>query len=125
MRRALRVCCEPGCPSLSDQSRCESHRRERRKASAKARRRTPAQLAYAGVGPIGRAWRKARAKYVRLHPICQDEAGCIEPTAHVHHRDGKGPLGARGLDPENFQGLCISHHSQKTAREQPAGWNRG
>lgn len=27
-----RVCCEPGCPTLTDKSRCERHRRERERA---------------------------------------------------------------------------------------------
>jgi 5-methylcytosine-specific restriction enzyme A len=119
----VKVCGAFRCPELTRGAYCEIHERERRSASAKRRRRSPEQLAYAGVGAAGRAWRKARAEYVRLHPICDDESGCIAPTEHVHHLDGEGPLGARGLDPSNFQGLCASHHNRKTAREAPGGWN--
>lgn len=118
----MNVCAEDGCPELTDSTRCEVHRKEKKRREAARRRHTPAQQMYAGRGPRGKAWRKARAEYVRFHPICEDESGCLAPVDHVHHRDGD-PLGPRGLDPENLQGLCLSHHSRKTAREQPGGWH--
>lgn len=121
-RNPVRVCCEPGCPQLTHgTTRCETHRKAKRRTSAAARRDTPQQRMYAGTGAQGRAWRRARADYIRTHPVCEDEEGCIQPTEHVHHRDGD-PLGPQGLDPINFQGLCLHHHSRKTARETPAGW---
>lgn len=119
----VRVCSEPGCPDLvATGSKCEGHRKAAKRASAAKRRKTPEQEMYAGHGSRGRAWRRARAQFKRTHPICEDETGCIMPTEHVHHLDGD-PLGPRGLDPTNFQALCLPHHSKKTARETPAGWN--
>jgi hypothetical protein len=69
------------------------------------------------------AWRKTRAAYLKAHPNCS-EPGCDAPAQDVHHLDGLGPLALRGHDPENLEGLCHSHHSERTAREQPAGWHR-
>ena len=90
------------------------------------RRQDPNQKAIRGQGAIGRAWRRERAAYLRLHPICQHEDGCIAPASHVHHLDGEGPTGARGLDHSNFQGLCPSHHGQvedaKRRRDDEGKW---
>ena len=119
----MRVCNEPGCPILTDgKPKCERHRLEGQRRSSAKRRKTPQQQMYAGVGEQGRAWRAARAEFIRLHPLCQDTEGCLRPVDHVHHIDND-PLGPRGLDPTNFQGLCVSHHSRITAKEKPSGWN--
>ncbi|WP_211303190.1 HNH endonuclease signature motif containing protein [Allonocardiopsis opalescens] len=76
-----------------------------------------------------RAWQRTRAAYLMANPYC----GCEEcarfpellrPRAtEVDHKDGLGPLGPRGHDWSNLVGMTKSHHSRKTAREQPGGWN--
>lgn len=81
-------------------------------------RTTPNDKAIAGIGPIGRAWRRERAAYLRLHPICEWKDGCLTEASHVHHIDGKGPTGERGLDHSNFMALCPSHHGQIEASRQ-------
>jgi 5-methylcytosine-specific restriction protein A len=86
--------------------------KHRDKAKERQRRQDPNQRALRGIGAIGRAWRRERARYLRLHPVCQHEDGCIEPASHVHHLDGLGPTGPKGLDHSNFRGLCPSHHGQ-------------
>jgi len=43
----------------------------------------------------------------------------------VDHIDGLGPNGPRGHDWSNLRALCHSHHSQRTARDQPGGWHGG
>lgn len=64
-----------------------------------------------------RAWERARASFLAQHPLC----------AHCQPR----PVGATVLDhiiphrgnmstfwtPENWQGLCATHHGQKSRRE--------
>ena len=112
----MRVCLEPGCPILTDQSRCEWHRKAKRRQSDAKRPNSSAR-------GYDAKWRRTRANYKRSHPICEDESGCIEPATDVHHLDGLGPNGPRGHDPENLRSLCHKHHSQVTAREQSAGWN--
>jgi hypothetical protein len=86
--------------------------KHRDRGKERARRSDPNQRAIRGIGPIGRAWRRERAAFLRLHPICQHESGCLEPASHVHHLDGRGPIGPAGLDHGNFLGLCPSHHGQ-------------
>jgi len=67
-------------------------------------------------------WAKTRAAFIAANPIC-GEVGCMEGTTDVDHIDGLGPRGPRGHDPTNLRGYCHSHHSQRTARDQPGGWN--
>jgi len=45
-------------------------------------------------------------------------------ATEVHHLDGGGPLGSRGLDETNLQALCKEHHSVVTAQMQPGGFFR-
>lgn len=61
--------------------------------------------------------------YLLAHPICEDPVGCIEPATDVDHIDGLGPNGPRGHDWDNLRSSCHSHHSKRTARDQPGGWN--
>jgi 5-methylcytosine-specific restriction protein A len=69
-------------------------------------------------------WHTTRTQFLNAFPICQWHEGCIEPATDVHHLDGKGPLGEQGHDFGNLQALCHAHHSQLTAADHPAGWNR-
>lgn len=63
-------------------------------------------------------WRKTRARHLAAHPDCEQ---CGAPATDVDHIDGLGPLGPAGHEPSNLRSLCHSHHSQRTARDQPAG----
>lgn len=112
----LRVCAEPGCPELATSTRCDRHSKLR-KAQAQRRRVQPRQAGYDS------KWERTRKDYLRLHPLCQWHEGCIAPAVDVHHLDGLGPLGPRGHDFSNLEGLCRRHHAKTTAAESPAGWN--
>ncbi|WP_424813555.1 HNH endonuclease [Roseococcus sp. YIM B11640] len=61
------------------------------------------------------AWLDARAGYLTRHPRCE-VLSCGEPATHVDHKVPRRRGGA-ALDPRNFQALCHSHHSEKTARK--------
>lgn len=61
-----------------------------------------------------KAWRDARAAYIRDNPAC-GTMGCGKPTAQVDHRVSRRRGGAP-LDPANFRGLCAACHASKTAR---------
>ena len=64
------------------------------------------------------AWRRKRAAYLRLHPICTVD-GCAEVAMEVDHVIA---LSRGGLDASsNYQPLCKSHHSRKTRRDQRGG----
>lgn len=113
---ALRPCAKPGCPDLTRASYCDTHRKAKRRASD-AKRPSASQRGYDS------KWRRTRVQYLRTHPICEDPRGCITPASDVDHIDGLGPLGPKGHDNENLRSLCHVHHSQRTARDQPGGWN--
>lgn len=60
-------------------------------------------------------WRAARAAYLAAHPLCQDASGCTAKAELVDHlRPHRGDA-ALFWDEANWQGLCWSHHSRKTA----------
>lgn len=73
---------------------------------------TPNRRATKGQGERGREWRRVRAAFLRDHPLCQHPDGCVAPASHVHHLDGEGPIGERGLDPSNLLAVCASCHGR-------------
>ena len=110
MRKHLAPCAVHGCPELTRQHKCAKHR-----AESEAKRGTATERGY------GTEWKQIRASYLERHPYCQDPEGCIARATDVHHLDGEGPFGDNS--DSNLEGLCHTHHSQRTAAEQPGGWN--
>lgn len=108
---ALRPCIEPGCPQLTSGTRCERHRKAKRRTEDK-RRPSARERGYDA------QWQRVRAGYLYLHPYCEDESGCLERATDVDHIDGLGPKGPNGYDHANLRALCHSHHSKRTARDQ-------
>jgi len=69
----------------------------------------------------GYAWQKARAGYLMSHPLC---AGCekkdpprLTAATEVDHIIPHGGDQSLFWNHDNWQGLCKSCHSEKTARE--------
>lgn len=97
--RAPSVCSTPGCPKIRP---CPIH--DVAKPAPRSERYKPYN---------GTRWRKLSATYRKRHPICEE---ChVLPSAHVDHKDGRGPDGPRGYDWDNLKALCRSCHSRKTA----------
>jgi 5-methylcytosine-specific restriction protein A len=75
-------------------------------------------------------WRETKRKYLAEHPYCECDECLAQPVwkrppaVDVDHKDGLGPKGPRGHDPENLRAMSHSHHSRRTAQDQPGGWNR-
>jgi 5-methylcytosine-specific restriction enzyme A len=111
--RALSVCSNPDCPNTTERGQCRTCRRR-----GDRRRPNSAQRGY------DHRWAGTRARYLAEHPMCEDASGCTELATDVHHRDGLGPLGPLGHDASNLEALCHSHHSRRTALEQPGGVSR-
>jgi 5-methylcytosine-specific restriction protein A len=87
-----------------------SRQREARRPSASAR-------------GYGGRWRKARAGYLRKHPLCVtcQAEGRTEPATVVDHIvDHKGDR-ALFWDRDNWQALCKACHDRKTATENRFG----
>ena len=68
----------------------------------------------------GAAWRKARELFLRAHPTCES---CGNPASEVDHvTPHKGDLELFWRK-SNWQALCKSCHSRKTAyRDGRWGW---
>lgn len=67
-----------------------------------------------------RKWQKARAGYLRNHPLCVAclaDGEQLSPSTVVDHIiPHKGDM-ARFWDSSNWQALCKAHHDAKTATE--------
>lgn len=111
----VKVCPQPGCPTLTDAGRCPTHRRQADQA-----RGTAAQRGYGHDHAT-----RFRPAVLHRDPIC---VLCLIAFSTVadHH-----PLSRRELvdagedpnDPRHGRGLCASCHNTETARHQPGGWH--
>lgn len=107
----MQTCNVPGCPELTDKGKCETHERQRHRET-NAKRPSSRQAGY------DRKWELEREKYLSHFPLC---AVCGAPAKDLHHVDGLGPLGPRGYDWGNLEGLCRSCHSRETGKEHGFG----
>ncbi len=90
---------------------------QRQPAMAKAADRGRPSAARRGYGST---WQRLRTLALHRDPICQDESDCTQPSTDVDHIVSLARGGTNELT--NLQGLCHSHHSQKTNREDGGGW---
>lgn len=67
----------------------------------------------------GSDWQKARKQFLRLNPLCKDCAAesRVVPAMVVDHIIPHKGDQVLFWDQDNWQPLCKSHHSQKTARQ--------
>lgn len=110
-------CGYPGCPhqAADGHGKCPDHERQ-------AWQHQPGD-AWANGG--SRRWRKARAKQLRTHPLCeqcQTEGHPVIAVTVDHIRNLA--TGGDMWDPANHASLCHRHHAEKTARESADGRRR-
>ena len=106
-----RPCTFPGCGKLSDNSRCELHRRQERR-EIDERRGSAASRGYDA------RWQKVRRAYLDEHPMCAECAkhNRIRAAEVVDHiRAHKGDWKSF-WDRNNWQALCKPCHDSKTAK---------
>jgi 5-methylcytosine-specific restriction enzyme A len=101
-------------------SRCDKHAAQV-KREVDQRRGSSAQRGYGG------AWQKARAGYLRLHPLCVhcQAEGRVTPATELDHIVPHKGDRALFWDSANWQPLCKPHHDAKTAREDGGFGNKG
>ena len=112
--QAKRSCPKAGCNILIGygQRYCEAHNKQRH-AQINERRQNSNSSGYT------HEWRQARVEYLRKHPLCVECQKIGRTTAAkivdhiIPHRGNKTLF----WDESNWQSLCSSHHSIKTARE--------
>jgi 5-methylcytosine-specific restriction protein A len=110
--RAKRPCTYPGCTALVESGRCDKHRAQVSKLYNK-QRGSSADRGYDS------RWRKARDRYLREHPLCNECFKNNQVTAativdHIEPHKGNHEL---FWDESNWQSLCKHHHDTKTASE--------
>jgi 5-methylcytosine-specific restriction enzyme A len=96
----MRVCSEPGCPTLVQKGKCDQHARPSAAAQG-----------------YGHRWRAARTTYLADNPYCikcMDAGRLIGATVVDHVVPHKGD-DALFWDQTNWMPLCKAHHDQKTA----------
>ena len=114
---AKKQCARPGCPKLVVKGYCEDHA-----AHSSSARRVVVKAALMSTKWYNSArWKASRLGFLRAHPLCADSfkrhkeivAAAVEVDHIVPHKEDW----ARFWDPTNWQGLCKSCHSMKTAME--------
>jgi 5-methylcytosine-specific restriction enzyme A len=105
-------CGFPGCPILVDPNDrlCERHRAQERK-EIDQRRGSAARRGYDS------RWRSARERFLTLHPLCVlcQLNGILTAAAVVDHIVPHKGIPEQFWDESNWQALCRSCHSSKTA----------
>lgn len=113
-KRPLRHCLVVGCRALTRNPRyCEKHAGAEPLASRAVKRESSTQRGY------NYKWQKARAGYLLRNPLCLVclEAGVAVTATNVDHRVPHKGSQELFWDKTNWQGLCASCHSTKTASE--------
>jgi 5-methylcytosine-specific restriction enzyme A len=115
--KPARPCPYPGCPALTtDKSGyCEKHLKQSQKQYDQERG-TPNERGYTY------RWQKASKVFLSTHPLCAEceKEGRVTAATLVDHiipHKGNYQL---FWDESNWQPLCASHHSIKTATEDGA-----
>ena len=107
MNKPLRPCKYPSCNTLTDKGYCDIHKPK------ESTRLSSHQRGYTS------KWRKASKGYLISHPWCAEcmKNGVYEAATETDHIiPHKGDM-KLFWDKSNWQGLCKSCHSKKTATE--------
>lgn len=122
-RAAKKLCLQPRCPNLVErgQTYCKEHEHlGRQHAREIDRRRGPAtERGYDA------RWQKARRYFLGRHPLCAEceKEGRTTPATVVDHIQPHQGNYELFWDQNNWQPLCQSCHSKKTAKEDGAFGN--
>lgn len=106
----MRPCLQPGCKRLVVAGRCEQHAAQSKRDYERARGSSSARL-------YGWRWRRARAIYLRANPLCVRCMPRITGATDVDHVVPHNGNERLFWDEANWQPLCHSCHSTKTATE--------
>ena len=109
------ICRYPGCHELCYDTYCDEHK----KLVAKERNSINSKV-------YNSKWRKAIKEFLKKHPLCVhcEREGRLTPATEVDHIKSHG--GDRKLfwNKKNWQPLCKSCHSKKTALEDGGFGNK-
>lgn len=106
---APRPCTAPGCGQLTNSGRCPTHTQQRDAARANSTQRG-----------YGARWQRVRMVWLQANPFCVDPYGLhgpLVPGSQVDHITPHRGDERLMWDEMNWQTLCASCHSKKTATE--------
>jgi len=109
-----KACFHPGCPNITHGTYCTTHSKEHDTAYRR-QRGTSNERGYTY------RWQKEREAYLIRNPLCEnclnkhDVIRAATEVDHIIPHKGNMKL---FWDVDNWQGLCKSCHSKKTAKEQ-------
>ncbi|GAB7128048.1 hypothetical protein JCM19000A_25550 [Silvimonas sp. JCM 19000] len=125
--KSKKPCRYPGCRALVDNGWCAAHQPKREPTKYEVERGSSAQRGYNG------RWQKARATFLREHPLCVAclaESSTTAATVVDHIKPHRLHDALAGNDDDeirqaqalfwntsNWQALCKRHHDVKTATE--------
>ncbi len=104
--KAKKPCAMQGCPNLTNEAYCETHKALRQKQYDQFNRTPDHDKKY------GNNWRRIRNIYVKHHPVCERclKEGRVTPVEEVHHIV---PLSSGGNNKfTNLMSLCQSCHTK-------------
>lgn len=117
---APRPCCAKGCKAYAvADGYCAAHEKPKRD-----HRRYDNERGTSHERGYDSQWRKARAGYLRSHPLCVtcDRGGLITPATVVDHVVPHKGDKVLFWDKNNWQSLCKTCHDRKTATEDMGAW---
>lgn len=122
---AAKPCLHPGCGALvrDGSGRCPKHLEQKQQIDKKHQQQYDKQRGTSSQRGYGDRWKKARATYLRSHPLCVTckAAGLLEPATVVDHKIPHKGDQELFWNQENWQVLCKPCHDRKTAAED-GGW---
>lgn len=107
-RKPKKPCRHPRCPKLTDGLYCEEHEALHRGDGESSSKRG-----------YNRQWQKARARYLKAHPLCvqcMKEGKAVTATVVDHVKPHRGDP-VLFWDEKNWQSLCKPCHDKKTWNE--------
>ncbi|RXZ42693.1 HNH endonuclease [Crenobacter cavernae] len=117
--RPMKPCCAPGCGRLTTARFCDAHAERYAQQAKQVRQQYDRGRGTAAERGYDSKWQKARAGFLRKHPLCVECDRCGSVTAatvvdHIVPHKGDRDM---FWDRSNWQPLCKSCHDRKTARE--------
>lgn len=119
-QKLKRPCNQPGCPELTHDRYCPSHKKQKEERYERERG-SAASRGY------DYKWQQYSKRYRKLNPLCVKclEKGRITPSQHVDHiKAVNGPNDPLFYEPTNHQALCQPCHNAKTIIEDKRGFGR-
>ena len=118
-----KICRHPGCSVLTENTYCGQHEKKKQETLKTERIKYDKERGTSSSRGYNYRWRKYSAQYRKDNPLCVmcEKEGRVALAECVDHIiPVSGPDDPLFWEPTNHQGLCIRHHSEKTASEDGA-----